>query len=212
MLTVGLCGGSGSGKTLAQEAFTAAGIPCLDTDALYHSMLSTASPLSKSLIRHFGSGVESENGGVDRRALAALVFEAGEAGGDRLAELNRITHGEILSECRLWLAKQADMGAVAAVINAPLLFESGFHKECDLTVALLAPREERLRRILCRDGITREEAVRRINAQLDDTFLTENTDFQIRNDETAEALYEAVARLSDTIKKIAEGKTNGKRA
>ena len=206
MLTVGLCGGSGSGKTLAQDAFLAAGIPCLDTDALYHAMLSSDSSLSRSLVKHFGKEVEDGDGGIDRRALAAIVFEAGEAGSERLAALNRITHGEILGECRVWLGQQDAAGVLAAVINAPLLFESGFHKECDLTVAILASRNKRMERILSRDGITPEEAARRIDAQLDDAFLIENTDFQIRNDGTVEALFEEVARLSDTIKKIAEEK------
>ncbi|MBO7293555.1 MAG: dephospho-CoA kinase [Clostridia bacterium] len=206
MLTVGLCGGSGSGKTLAQEAFLSAGIPCLDTDALYHAMLSSDSSLSRSLLRHFGAEVGDGTGGINRRTLASLVFEAGEAGKCRLDELNRITHGEILGECRLWLDRQRAAGAFAAVINAPLLFESGFHKECDVTVAILAPRDKRIARILSRDGITLEEAARRIDAQLDDVFLIKNTDFQIRNDGTAEALFEKVARLSDTIKKLAEEK------
>lgn len=204
MLTVGLCGGSGSGKTLAQEAFLAAGIPCLDTDALYHDMLSSDSSLSHSLIGHFGKEVGDGAGGIDRRALASLVFEAGEVGRARLFDLNRITHGEILGECRRWLAQREADGAFAAVINAPLLFESGFHKECDLTVAILAPRDKRIERIVARDKITREEAARRVDAQLDDAFLIENTDFQIRNDGTAEAFFQETTRLSYTIKKIAE--------
>lgn len=212
MLTVGLCGGSGSGKTLAQDAFLAAGIPCLDTDALYHTMLSSASSLSRSLLARFGRQIEDERGGIDRRALAAIVFVPGEEGKARLDALNRITHGEILVECRNWLKKQAAAGAPAAVINAPLLFESGFHKECDLTVAILASRDKRMERILLRDGITPEEAARRIDAQHDDAFLTENTDFQIWNDGTADAFFAEVARLSDIIKKIAEEKPNGNRA
>ena len=212
MLTVGLCGGSGSGKTLAQDAFLAAGIPCLDTDALYHAMLTSASSLSQSLITEFGEGIMNAGGGIDRRALAAIVFTPGDVGRRRLDTLNRITHGEILSECRSWLRAQAAAGAPAAVINAPLLFESGFHKECDLTVAILASRDKRMERILLRDGITPEEAARRIDAQHDDAFLTENTDFQIGNDGTEDAFFAEVARLSDIIKKIAEEKPNGNRA
>ena len=169
-------------------------------------MLSSDSSLSRSLTKHFGVEVGDGAGGINRRALASLVFEDGEAGKGRLDELNRITHGEILNECRRWLDRQRGAGAFAAIINAPLLFESGFYKECDLTVAILAPRDKRIARILARDGITSEEAVRRIEAQLDDAFLIENTDFQIGNDGEPEALFEEIARLSNTIKKIAEEK------
>ena len=199
MLTLGLCGGSGTGKTTAQAAFCDAGIAGLDTDLLYHELISGDTPLSRTLIATFGGTIRAAGGGIDRRALAALVFGSPEADARR-AELNRITHREVLRECRAFLTAERKRGAFAAVINAPLLFESGFAEECDLTIAILAPRDVRISRIVARDGITPEEAARRIDAQLTDAFLTQRTTYQIHNDGSETELRQAVATLIEKIK------------
>ena len=203
MLTLGLCGGSGTGKTTAQAAFGAAGIAGLDTDLLYHELISGDTPLSLTLIATFGEEIRAEGGGIDRRALAALVFGSPEADARRVT-LNRITHAEVLRECRAFLDQERRAGAFAAVINAPLLFESGFAQECDVTVALLAPRDMRISRIIARDGITPEEAARRIDAQLSDEFLIQNTTYQIHNDGSEAELQQAVAALINNIKNRTE--------
>lgn len=210
LLTVGLCGGSGTGKNAAQADFLHCGIPGLDTDLVYHGLIAANTPLSQELAAHFGDGILATDGSVDRAALGALVFGGDAQSKKRRAELNRITHRAVLAECRRWLAEQKAFGAFAAIINAPLLFESGFHSECDLTVAILAPREERINRIVTRDGIPRINAERRVDAQLDDQYLIEHTDYQIHNCGTREELYAKVAHLSSVIKRISEGTKHGK--
>ena len=203
VLTLGLCGGSGTGKTTAQAAFCEAGIAGLDTDLLYHKLISGDTPLSRTLITTFGEGIRAAEGGIDRRALAGLVFGSPEADARRLT-LNRITHAEVLRECRAFLDAERKAGAFAAVINAPLLFESGFAEECDITVAILAPRDVRIARIVARDGITPEEAARRIDSQLSDDFLTKRTTYQIHNDGSEAELRQAVAALINKIKNRTE--------
>ena len=209
LLTVGLCGGSGTGKTEAQADFALCGIPGLDTDQVYHALIATDTPLSRELAESFGKGILTSDGGVDRAALASLVFGNDEESARRRKLLNTITHRAVLGECRKWLAEQRKAGAYAAIINAPLLFESGFYTECDLTVAILAPREERIARIMARDGISPENAVRRIDAQLDDEYLIAHTDHQIDNNGQRADLYLKVARLASIIKNISEGTKNG---
>ena len=190
MLTVGLCGGSGTGKSAAQADFALYGIPGLDTDLVYHALIAPNMPLTHELAETFGKQILTAEGAVDRTALSALVFGKIEECVQRRNELNRITHQAVLDECRGWLATQREKGAFAAIINAPLLFESGFHTECDLTVAVVAPREDRIDRIMKRDGISRLRAEQRVDAQLSDQFLLVHTDYYIENNGTREALRE----------------------
>ena len=210
LLTIGLCGGSGTGKTEAQADFALCGIPGLDTDAVYHALIASDTPLTRELAECFGEGILTAGGGVDRAILATLVFGEDEESVHRRKHLNSITHRAVLAECREWLAKQHAAGAYAAIINAPLLFESGFHTECDLTVAILAPREARIDRIMARDGISRVNAARRIDAQLDDEYLIAHTDYQIDNNSQRADLYTKVAHLASIIKNISGESKNGK--
>ena len=208
MLKIGLCGGSGSGKTLAQGLFAANGIPGLDTDILYHDMISADTPLSRALVLRFGDGIRMPDGSVDRARLSKIVFS--DNGTAALSDLNRITHRAILEQCRVWLDEKEREGAVAAIINAPLLFESGFDRECDLTVAVVAEEPLRILRIMKRDGLSEAAARRRIAAQISDAELSNRADYTIQNDGDEEALALRIAELSDTIKKIAEENPHGK--
>ena len=87
----------------------------------------------------------------------------------------------------------------AVIVDAPLLFESGFDRECELVIAVTAPAEMRISRIIERDGITREAALGRISAQISDDTLISRAEFVIRNDSDLESLKSAVA---DIVKKI----------
>ncbi len=184
MRVIGLCGGSGAGKSLAQAYFADFGIPGIDTDLLYRELTSSASPCTEALAAAFGKEILLPNGALDRGALSTLIFCGGEMQKERLARLNAITHAIILDECRKWLKEQEKNGIKAALINAPLLFESGFDKECDLTLAILSSPEAKRLRIMKRDGLDEKTALRRLSSQHSDAFLKENTDFQILNDKT----------------------------
>ncbi len=210
MLILGLCGGSGSGKNAVGAVFSSFGFSVLDTDLLYHTMIAADTPLSREIIAQFGNTVRSEGGGVDRLALSRLVFGDGAEKSARRALLNRISHTAVLAECRRWLEAEKEKGTAVAVINAPLLFESGFHRECDLVVAVLAPISLRIARIIARDGIDEAAAARRISAQLSDEYLAEHTDLQVYNDSTEAVLYERAAALAEKIETIAKEKHHGK--
>ena len=96
--------------------------------------------------------------------------------------LNRITHKHILDALHDWLKQTENEGHSVALVDAPLLFESGFDRECDVTIAVTAPTETRIDRIVARDGITREQAAERIASQIPDDELEKRADFVIRND------------------------------
>ncbi len=204
MQVIGLCGGSGAGKSLAQEFFAELNIPGIDTDVLYHQLTSHPSACTEKLKAAFGTEILRPDGSLDRGALSALVFCGGEAQASRLALLNQITHEEILKECRKWLKIQAMEGKPAALINAPLLFESGFDRECDITLAILSPSDEKCRRIMARDGLEEAGALRRLTSQHDDDFLREHTDFQILNDKTPMELKKKIYAFCLSQKLITE--------
>ncbi len=198
MIVIGLCGGSGSGKNEVQAAFLRRAVPGLDADAVYHSLTEHRSALTEALAERFGKAVLRADGSLDRKALAALVFCGGEAQSGRLADLNALTHSAVLEVCRSQLARWREAGERMALINAPLLLESGFDGECDYTVAVLAPVSLRVARIMARDGLSEEQARARIAAQPSDEFLREHTDFQIENATTEAALDQRVEELYRT--------------
>ncbi len=196
MKVIGLCGGSGSGKGIVSKFFAKRGIPSLDTDAVYHAMIESDSECARDLIAEFGDEVKNANGGINRKALADIVF--GVDSQIRLKKLNSISHFYILKSCREWLSEQKENGMKAAIIDAPVLFESGFNRECDITVAVITSFDLRLKRIIERDHATEEDAKKRIKNQTDDEFLIKNADYVIYNNKTEQELdlqVEEICRL-----------------
>lgn len=193
MLTIGLTGGSGAGKGAVCEILGELGVPTVDTDAVYREVAVPGSECLSELTAAFGGEILTDGGELDRRRLASLVFS--DPTGERLHTLNRITHKYILDECRRRLAWLTECGREAAVVDAPQLYESGFHECCDAVVAVVADRELRLRRIMERDGVSREYAEERIAAQHDDDFFTRRADYVIENNGSREALRRRVAQV-----------------
>ena len=181
MKIIGLCGGSGSGKGSACKIFGEFGIPCIDTDAVYRELTSVPGECLTALQNEFGSEIITESGTLNRKKLASIVF-SGEDSNTRLEKLNEITHKFILDETRRRIDNYRSMDAVAAIVDAPALFESGFDRECDVLVLVVAEKELRITRIMSRDGITRKEAEQRINSQMSDCDLITRCDYMIRND------------------------------
>ena len=199
MLVLGLTGPSGSGKGIVGRFFEEQGIPVLDTDAVYHALIAKPSACTEELKAVFGDTIITSEGGVNRKRLAELVFDPTDTENEKLSHLNRITHRYVLDACRLWLKEQAENKKRAAVIDAPLLYESGFDKECDRVIALVASRQVRLARIILRDGLTAEEGERRLSSQKTDGFYTERADFVIRNEGDVRELKEAVLTVIDRL-------------
>ena len=195
MLKIGLAGGSGSGKGTVSSLLSQSGIPSFDCDAVYHDLISRDGPLSREIVAAFGEDVRSASGGIDRPALAAVVFHDPK----KLEELNRISHKKILSVLREWSERAEKQGIKAILIDAPLLFESGFDRECDLTVAVTAPLDTRIDRIVSRDGITADKARERIATQLSDEELSRRADIVVINNEDMAHLEKEVVRILSII-------------
>ncbi len=195
MLVIGLTGPSGAGKSTVSALFASFGLPVLDADAIYHALLIPPSDCLGELTAHFGTGILLPDGTLNRRALGNLVFENPE----ELAVLNAIAHRYVMREIRRRLRDLRDAGTPAAVLDAPQLFEGGADRDCNIIVSVLADTNTRLRRILGRDGISPEDAMRRIRAQKSPAFFRSHSDYVIENNGTPETLVPQVrAVLTET--------------
>ena len=176
-MIIGITGGTGSGKTTLLNLIRDHGGLVLDCDAIYHKLLSTDTDLLNAIEQRFPGTVE--DGTLNRKKLGAIVF----ADEDALQDLNRITHGAVKQE----VLRQLSQKPALAAIDAIGLFEGGLGELCDVTVAVSAPKEARIHRIIVRDGITEEYARRRIAAQHDDDWFRERCDHILVNDEKIDA-------------------------
>lgn len=168
MHIIGLTGGTGTGKTTALNVLSEMGALCLDCDEVYHELTNTSAALREAIERRFGS-VYGADGRLDRKKLGQVVFSDPRA----LGELNLITHSFVEEEIKLRLRRHAMQGGTLAAIDAIALLESGASKFCTETFGVIAPRETREQRIMLREGISREYARLRIDAQQPDEYYRE---------------------------------------
>ena len=173
-MILGITGGTGCGKTTLLNCIAEQGGLILDCDAIYHELLETDPALLDAIGARFPDTVE--NGVLQRKQLGNLVFSDENA----LSDLNRITHGAVKAEV---LRRLADHPPLAA-IDAIALFEGGLAELCDITVAVTAPEEARIQRLMVRDGIDRDYAKRRIDAQKSADWFRENCDYCLENNGT----------------------------
>lgn len=196
LFVLGLTGPTGSGKSLLAAALSRAGYPIVDADELARAVTAPGSPTLGELARAFSPDILRADGTLDRRRLAALAFSSPEA----TARLNAVTHPAILALMKERLAMLEEQGCPAAVLDVPLLYESGADALCDRVAVVLAPRAERQRRILRRDGLSPEEAQRRMAAQPDDAYYSGRGAYRIDNSGSREALESQAAILIDHLK------------
>ena len=175
LTVIGITGGTGCGKTTALQELEAMGALVLDCDAIYHELLESSAELLSEIEKRFPDTVQ--DGKLNRKALGAVVFADSAALGD----LNAITHKYVGLELQRRLREFAMTGGTLAAIDAIELFSSGINGRCFKTVAVISNKENRIKRIMARDGITREYALLRIAAQHDDGYYAERCDYTLYN-------------------------------
>lgn len=189
MLTVGLTGGMGSGKSSVSARLREHGARVVDADAIAREVVAPGEPALAELAEAFGADVIAADGTLDRALLARRAF-ADEASRRRL---NAITHPRIA-------ARTAELFALARpgevlVHDMPLLIENGLAGDHDLVVVVHAPEETRVRRLVESRGVDAADARRRIAAQIDDATRLAAADVVLDNSGTREGLVEQVDRL-----------------
>ena len=195
MKVIGLCGGSGSGKSVVSAAFAKRGFIAIDTDKVYRDLTDRKSHCLDELVCVFGGDILTEFGALNRAKLRDIVF----ADREKLKQLNSITHKYILGEVRSIISDAEKQGALGALVDAPLLYESGFDTECDYVVAVVADRKNRIARIMKRDNITELQATARIDSQIPNGELISKADFVIVNDRETQDIDDQVSKITRQI-------------
>lgn len=174
-MIIGVTGGTGCGKTTLLQVLQELGCLVLDCDAIYHDLLKTDKRLLAAIESRFPGCV---TGGVlDRKKLGSIVFSDPQA----LSDLNRITHGAVKARVLQLLEDRAQLAAIDAIS----LFEGGLSELCDLTVAVTAPEDARVARLMARDSISEEYARMRIAAQPSQAEFARLCDYVLENNGTA---------------------------
>ncbi len=196
MTVIGLAGGSGSGKTTVSALFSQYNVLPINTDEIYHSLTSSQTACLSAIVEEFGRRVLNEQGTLDRKALGAIVY----ADPEKMGRLNTIAHYYVLCAVRKIISDAEEKGYFAVIVDAPLLFESGFDRECDAIVVVSANKECRINRIIARDGISADDASKRLANQLSDEFLVSRADFIITNNGSADDLKQQVESVVNSIR------------
>lgn len=193
MKIIGITGGTGCGKTTALNELERRGALLIDCDAVYHRMLETDRPMLDEIEKYFPGAVI--DGKLDRKALGAVVFTDEEA----LRDLNIITHRHINLEIRRILHEHAMNGGTLAAIDAIELFSSGLAKRCTATIGVIADREVRIDRIMRRDGISREYAMMRVNAQRPNEYFIQKCSHVLENNGSQEEFIEKCRKTFEEV-------------
>ena len=193
MKIIGITGGTGCGKTTALNELERRGALLIDCDAVYHRMLETDRPMLDEIEKYFPGAVI--DGKLDRKALGAVVFTDEEA----LRDLNIITHRHINLEIRRILREHAMNGGTLAAIDAIELFSSGLAKRCTATIGVIADREVRIDRIMRRDGISREYAMMRVNAQRPNEYFIQKCSHVLENNGSQEEFIEKCRKTFEEV-------------
>ena len=177
-MTLGITGGTGCGKTTFLNCIEKLGGIVLDCDAIYHHLLRTDENLLSAIEARFPG--TTSTGSLNRKKLGSIVFHDPAA----LQALNAITHAAVKSAVVEILRQNP--GKLTA-IDAIGLFEGGLAELCHVTVAITAPEEDRIRRIMARDGITEEYAQNRVRAQHPNEWFAARCHHTLENSSTPDA-------------------------
>ncbi|MBP3580965.1 MAG: dephospho-CoA kinase [Clostridia bacterium] len=183
MLVLGLTGQSGAGKgVFSHTAGKREGIYVLDTDITARQVVCKGQPCLNELTEFFGKEILEADGTLNRRKLAQIAF----SDESKHQSLNRITHFYITKKVEEWLSDCREKAAVCAIIDAPLLFESGIDRLCHMTLGIIADYDIRIKRVMNRDKIDEKNARIRLDSQPDDEFFRQKCTHILENNSSFE--------------------------
>jgi dephospho-CoA kinase len=196
MIILGLTGGIGSGKTTIARIFQELGVPVYYADNEAKKFLA-AEPVKKELRKLWGKRILDAGNNVDKAILASIVFKDE----NELAKLNALIHPLLEDDFKQWVQTQKHVPYV--VKEAAILFEAGFDKNVDRVLSVTAPLEQRIARVMERDGVSRQQVLDRVSKQWSDEMRVEKSDYVIRNSDT-DMVLEQVFKLHGQLSQEAD--------
>lgn len=189
---IGLTGptGAGKGEVCTLLAHNDA-IAVLDCDLVARWVVEKGEPCLQELVREFSDSILQPDGSLNRRTLGSIVFSDEQ----RLQRLNEIIFPYIRERIDREIEILQQTGKREIILDAPTLFESGADRRCDRIVAVTASDAVRRKRIMCRDGITAEQAQNRMDSQFPNEYYEQRAGYVIRNDGDRDSLRHQVAGL-----------------
>lgn len=190
---LGLTGGIASGKSTASRFFKSKGIPVIDADVIARKAMESDQPAFKNVVDAFGTGIVTEDGLLDRKALGQLIFDDE----TKRRKLNAIVQDDIRQRIHQQKADYEEKEAPLVILDIPLLFEAGYEKEVNAVMVIYVDRETQVSRLMKRDNLTEEDAMKRIEAQYPIEEKADKADVVINNNysvkETTKQLSEWLA-------------------
>lgn len=199
MQVIGLTGGIASGKSTILETLKKMGAVVISADEVAHTATQPGKPAWEDIVRFFGTGILNDDKTINRKKLGEIVFNNRQY----LQKLNEITHPRVkeMFKNSLKEIKEKNPDAIV-VLEIPLLYEAGLEKICDEVWVVWVNRENQIRRLMAREGIDREEAIKRIEAQLPLDEKARRADFVIDNNKNVqEAIADITKYFNERVRK-----------
>jgi len=203
MAYFGLTGGAASGKSTVAQVFRELGAKIVDADEVGHELLRAHLPAYQETVRRFGNGVVDPSGEIDRKRLGAIVFADPEARRD----LNAILHPRIIEAAeRLASNYELSKPSDVVLVDAALIFEAGIGGRFQKVIVVWCRPEQLVDRLMAKAGLTREEAERRIAAQMSPEEKRRRADFLIDNSGSLADARRQVEDIYPKLQRLAGGK------
>ncbi|MCC5889046.1 MAG: dephospho-CoA kinase [Alkalibacterium sp.] len=174
---LGLTGGIASGKSTASQFFKSKGIPVIDADVIAREAMETDQPAFRDVVDSFGTSILTDEGNLDRKALGQLIFND-EA---KRKKLNAIVQEDIRQRINRQKKDFSEKDTPLVILDIPLLFEADYEDEVNAVMVVYVDRETQIKRLMSRDDISEEDAVKRIDAQYPIEEKAEKADVVINN-------------------------------
>ncbi|NOR74461.1 MAG: dephospho-CoA kinase [Draconibacterium sp.] len=193
MITIGITGGIGSGKSTVCKIFELLEIPIFEADRVAKELINSNANLKNEIIKLYGKNIYTQNGLINRKKFAEIIFN------DKLelSRVNNLVHPAVRNEYKIWLQKQ---NTKYIIHEAAILFESGFYKMMDYTILVSAPEDQRIKRVVKRDNATESEVKERIARQWSDEQKRKLASVEIKND-NRNIIIPQIIKIDNQIKK-----------
>ncbi len=193
MITIGITGGIGSGKSTVCKIFKLLEIPIFEADRVAKELINSNANLKNEIIKLYGENIYTQNGLINRKKFAEIIFN------DKLelSRVNNLVHPAVRNEYKNWLQKQ---NTKYIIHEAAILFESGFYKMMDYTILVSAPEEQRIERVKKRDNVTENQVNKRIEKQWSDERKRKLASIEIKND-NRNIIIPQIIKIDNQIKK-----------